>query len=164
MNVAGVIEDHNFDTFDPIDSRKRLSPVGRAVIRRRSTGRDRKDIEVSRPRCYFVADHGRKIPPHAHLHGERIVVNVYVVVGRDRQFDPLTGQRDHPFLNGGVPVTGMRSRVNVSVAGDVAFGRNDSADCGRNEVFLSRIHLNFVFNRKKTKIGTTLVMDPPRFY
>ena len=51
-----------------------------------------------------------------------------VVVGGDRQLDPLAGQGDRPLVERGVAVAAVGQGVDVRVAGDQPLGRDLAAD------------------------------------
>ena len=158
-------------TFTPgvrKDLVKRTSPflvpmIGHA--RRRLHG---ENVEVSARRRDFVPDDRREVLPHAQPLGVRFVVDVDVVIGRDRQLDPFAGQRDHPLGDRGVAVARIRQRVNVRVAGDVARRGNFAADgqrmfCGlahrqrgldlRQRVFEPASRIDRVLARPEPRIG-----------
>src|SRR6185437_16535750 len=62
----------------------------------------------------------REIILHARFARGFGVVDQNIVVCRNRQFDALAGQREHPLFHGGIAVMAVRERVDVRVAGDQA--------------------------------------------
>ena len=75
-------------------------------------------------RRHFVPHDRSEVPPHAHPRCRFFVVDVLVVIGGNRQFDPFPGERDHPLFDRRVTMSRMSQRVNVSVARDVALRWN----------------------------------------
>ena len=104
-------------------------PLGGLRVRGLRAGREGEGVEVPDLRRDLVADDRREPAAHAHAIGGRGEVGSEVVmVGGDRQLDPLAGQSDGPFVERGVAVAAVGQRVDVRVAGDQARGRDLSPD------------------------------------
>ena len=90
---------------------------------------EREGVEVPGLGRDLVADDRREVGGDAHAIGRRGQVGrQVVVVGGDRQLDPLAGQGDGPLVERGVAVSAVGQRVDVRVAGDQALGRDLAAD------------------------------------
>src|SRR6185312_15156711 len=62
----------------------------------------------------------REIILHARFARGFGVVDQNIVVCRDRQFDSLAGQREHPLFHGGIAVMAVCERMDMRVAGNQA--------------------------------------------
>ena len=75
-------------------------------------------------RCDFVTGDRREESRDAHATGGLPEIGVVVMIGRDRQFESFTGQRQHPFIDGGVAVAAVSQGVYVWVATNQAGGQH----------------------------------------
>ena len=110
-------------------ARSRSGQRRRCRVRGLRAGREREGVEVPGLRRDLVADDRREVRRDAHAFGRRGQVGrQVVVVGGDRQLDPLAGQGDGPLVDRRVAVAAVGQGVDVRVAGDQALGRDLAAD------------------------------------
>ena len=129
VQVARVIQDDDTLPWRGADSAHEVGPTGNIGVRGLRAGGERKGVEVPGLGCDLVADDRREVSGDPHPIGRRTQVERQVVViGGDRQLDPLASQCDRPLVERGVAVPAMGQGVNVRVAGDQSVGRDLAAD------------------------------------
>ena len=139
VQVARVVQDHQTrgQRRRRANGAQKPGPIGDARIGDRATDRKREGVEVARSRRDFVPGDRCEEGPYALPSRRWDQVGEKVVVGGDRQLDPLAGQRDDPLVDRRIAVAAVRERVDVGIAGNHARRRHFTADRQPERVRLS---------------------------
>ena len=100
MKISGMIQDDGFYSLSSINLREDLRPVTQAMIANRGVANDWEDIEVPNLSGELIADDWCEVLANLHFTREWLVIDMHVVVSRNREFDAFSGEGQHSLLDG----------------------------------------------------------------